>query len=157
MTITEKMIIIMIFGAWITIILLLKNCSEMVKSKKNYYKALTKKEDQPMDAISRVNITASMLKLIDTLVAIEIDNRLVVMLLLKTPYNMLQLDKDIELMSHRVFDAIKEDILSDPNLCLNVDYILQFITTQISNKFMQAMITTNVQLYAEKAENDSNN
>ena len=155
MTIMEKMIIVMIIGIWISVVLLLRSCSKMATSKKEYYNALTKKENQPLDAVSRVNITASMLKIIDTLVAIEIDNRLVSMMLLKTPYNMLQLDKDIEVMSRRVFESIKAEMFNDPNLCLNTDYILQFISTQISNKFIQTMLTTNIQLYTEKAESES--
>lgn len=156
MTLMEKMIIIMVIGIWISVIFLLRSCSKMATSKKEYYNALTEKETKPMDMISRVNITASMLKLIDTLVAIEIDNRLVAMMLIKTPYNMLQLDKDIEVMSKRVFDAINKELFDDPDLCLNQDYIFQFISTQISNKFIQTMLTTNIQLYTEKAEDDSN-
>ena len=156
MTLMEKMIIIMVIGIWLAIVILLRSCSKMATSKKEYYNALTEKETKPMDMVSRVNITASMLKLIDTLVAIEIDNRLVVMILIKNPYNMIQLDKDIEVMSKRVFDAINKELFDDPNLCLNQDYILQFISTQISNKFIQAMLTTNIQLYTEKAEDDSN-
>lgn len=156
MTLMEKMIIIMVIGIWLAIVILLRSCSKMATSKKEYYNALTEKETKPMDMVSRVNITASMLKLIDTLVAIEIDNRLIVMMLIKTPYNMLQLDKDIEVMSKRVFTAINRELFDDPNLCLNQDYILQFISTQISNKFIQAMLTTNIQLYTEKAEDDSN-
>lgn len=156
MTLMEKMIIIMVIGIWISVIFLLRSCSKMATSKKEYYNALTEKETKPMDMISRVNITASMLKLIDTLVAIEIDNRLVAMMLTKTPYNMLQLDKDIEVMSKRVFDAINKELFDDPDLCLNQDYIFQFISTQISNKFIQTMLTTNIQLYTEKAEDDSN-
>ena len=156
MTLMEKMLIIMVIGIWLAIVILLRSCSKMATSKKEYYNALTEKETKPMDMVSRVNITASMLKLIDTLVAIEIDNRLIVMMLIKTPYNMLQLDKDIEVMSKRVFTAINRELFDDPNLCLNQDYILQFISTQISNKFIQAMLTTNIQLYTEKAEDDSN-
>ena len=156
MTLMEKMIIIMVIGIWISVIFLLRSCSKMATSKKEYYNALTEKETKPIDMISRVNITASMLKLIDTLVAIEIDNRLVAMMLIKTPYNMLQLDKDIEVMSKRVFDAINKELFDDPDLCLNQDYIFQFISTQISNKFIQTMLTTNIQLYTEKAEDDSN-
>ena len=156
MTLMEKMIIIMVIGIWLAIVILLRSCSKMATSKKEYYNALTEKETKPMDMVSRVNITASMLKLIDTLVAIEIDNRMIVMMLIKTPYNMLQLDKDIEVMSKRVFTAINRELFDDPNLCLNQDYILQFISTQISNKFIQAMLTTNIQLYTEKAEDDSN-
>ena len=156
MTLMEKMIIIMVIGIWLAIVILLRSCSKMATSKKEYYNALTEKETKPIDMVSRVNITASMLKLIDTLVAIEIDNRMIVMMLIKTPYNMLQLDKDIELMAKRVFDAIDKELFDDPDLCLNPDYILQFISTQISNKFIQAMLTTNIQLYTEKAEDDSN-
>lgn len=156
MTIMEKMIIIMIIGIWISVVLLLRSCSKMLNSKREYYDSLTTKENQPLDTVSRVNITASMLKLIDTLVDIEIDNKLVAMMLIKKPYNMLQLDKDIEAMSHRVFASIKSEMFGDSNLCLNRDYILQFISTQISNKFIQAMLTTNIQLYAEKAEDESN-
>ena len=156
MTVIEKMIVLMVIGIWISVIFLIRSCSTMATSKTEYYNALIEKETKLIDMVSRVNITASMLKLIDTLVAIEIDNRLAVMTLIKAPYDMLQLAQDIELMAKRVFDAIDKELFDDPNLCLNQDYILQFISTQISNKFIQTMLTTNIQLYTEKAENDSN-
>ena len=154
MSLTEKLVLVMVVGIWICVVLLLRSCSKMASSKREYYNTLTKKENRPMDVIEKINITASMMKLIVTLVTIEIDNRLATHILLKTPYDMLRLDKDIEAISTRVFNAIKKDMYTDENLCLESNYILQFITTQVSNKFTETMVTTNMNLYASKAQNN---
>lgn len=151
----EELFIVLFVLFAIVVIFLLHAISKLMDAKRRYYDALRKKENAPDDVVTKVNVSATTMKLIETLVSIEIDSMVISLNMIKKPYDMLRLDKDAEYISQRVFKGIKPEIYRSEDQCLTEEYLLQFITTEVMNKFIQAMITMNTQLYISKAENDS--
>ena len=142
----------MIILTWVFVLFLIHKISQFMDSKKKYYNAISKKEKKSDYIVERVNSTASFLKLLDTLVTIEVDNVIIGCKLVKTPYKVLNLDRDVKQITTKVFESIKPELYSNTELCVNRDFLLSFITTQVSNKFIQSMMVNNIEIYAQNAE-----
>lgn len=140
---------LIIFGAiitWLFIIGVINSFSKMAHSKKKYYDALTKNEST-QDMVSRVSSTASFLKLMDTLISLETQSLIDSLQLIKQPYNILQLDKDIKKISEKTFNAIKKELYENDELCIESDFLLEFITTQVSTRFTEMVVSSNIGIY----------
>lgn len=144
-------IIIACILTWIFLIYLINNTANFLDSKKEYFRVLALNEKKD-DIVSRVNATAAFLKLLDTLIAIEIETLIDSLKLIKQPYNILRLDKDIKNISTKVFNSIKKELYNEDELCIASDFLLQFITTQVTNKFTEMVLNSNIGIYAANSE-----
>lgn len=91
----------------------------------------------------RVEITASFLNLIDTLIDLDISSKLIYNARLKEEYKTFNLDKDIEEISARVFEAIKSGSFTNKDLLLSDDYCLDYINKRTTTKLISATVTYN--------------
>lgn len=147
----QSLITIGVIISWLFIMGAINSISKMTHSKKKYYDALAKNEST-QGMVSRVSSTASFLKLMDTLISLEIQSLIDSLQLIKQPYNILHLDKDIRRISEKTFNAIKKELYENEELCIESDFLLEFITTQVSTRFTEMVISSNIGIYSNNEE-----
>lgn len=84
-----------------------------------------------MDVQSRLNFTKDFLEFIDGLVLSELINSKRFDLFLEKPSLDINFDNTMKEMSEEVFNAIKPELFTNPNLIMNKDYILRYITKKV--------------------------
>ena len=85
------------------------------------------------------NITDDLISLINYIIDNEIAFRVQLLSYSKTPYQLLNLDKDIQSISQLIFDNLNKDVLSETETMVKSDYIMHFIINQVTIKLAGTM------------------
>lgn len=85
------------------------------------------------------NITDDLISLINYMIDNEIAFRVQLLSYSKTPYQLLNLDKDIQSISQLIFDNLNKDVLSETETMVKSDYIMHFIINQVTIKLAGTM------------------
>ena len=79
--------------------------------------------------INQIKFSEELLKSIEKTIQIEISHELEKYEIIENnKYNPINIDKDIEILSKRVFDAYKKDIFSANNTLFTSEYLMRYIT-----------------------------
>jgi len=100
----------------------------------------------------RIGSSISLLRMVDALVEVEVDNIFSVLSTLKQRYNILTIDKDIENIARTVFDVIKEDVYNEKDLIFTDEYLMRYITNRATTLMITTTRDANVQLYVNNEE-----
>ena len=85
------------------------------------------------------DITDDLISLINYMIDNEIAFRVQLLSYSKTPYQLLNLDKDIQSISQLIFDNLNKDVLSETETMVKSDYIMHFIINQVTIKLAGTM------------------
>ena len=85
------------------------------------------------------NITDDLISLINYMIDNEIAFRVQLLSYSKTPYQLLNLDKDMQSISQLIFDNLNKDVLSETETMVKSDYIMHFIINQVTIKLAGTM------------------
>ena len=72
---------------------------------------------------------------------------------LREKYNVLNLDTDVGEISTNIYNAFNKDLFTDPNLLLNKEYMMSYITKKTSYALLVNTLTHNENL--KKLTNDT--
>lgn len=101
----------------------------------------------------RLRLTTELLKTVDSIIETRVLNMIKNLLLVETPYNMLNLSDDVEIIGKEIYNSISEDFLLTENFTLfKPDFLMNYITSQTSLFFTENAKALNLQLYASKNE-----
>lgn len=98
-----------------------------------------KKNIQKLDLGNRIDITNEFMQVIDNVIDVEIKNRLAILAIFNTRYDVLHVDKDIDIIGKAVYAAVKEDIFVEKCLIFNPEYLLNYISAETAERFMLAV------------------
>lgn len=85
------------------------------------------------------DITDDLISLINYMIDNEIAFRVQLLSYSKAPYQLLNLDKDIQSISQLIFDNLNKDVLSETETMVKSDYIMHFIINQVTIKLAGTM------------------
>lgn len=143
------------FFTWIIgflIVCLLYHIISCTKSLSKYFDA--KKEDlkTPNTITMRVGDTIYLIDLIKYLINTQIETRVSILVLTGNPYNMLNLDKDIRDIGTTVYNSIKPEIYKEKEILVQPEYLLNYISSEVSIQLSTALKTMNLSMYSENTE-----
>ena len=98
------------------------------------------------------NITDDLISLINYMIDNEIAFRVQLLSYSKTPYQLLNLDKDIQSISQLIFDNLNKDVLSETETMVKSDYIMHFIINQVTIKLAGTMREYNLNVIMDTSQ-----
>lgn len=96
---------------------------------KDYIVSKTKIQKEPMT--SRINSTTAVLSLVNELIETEISELFIGLESIKQEYKILNLDGDVEDISKTVYKALRPNTLTDEELTVTPEYIMEYINHQV--------------------------
>lgn len=106
-----------------------------------------------MQLPERIDLTNSIFDLIDSMIEDEILSFMKDRIALREKYNVLNLDTDVGEISTNIYNAFNKDLFTDPNLLLNKEYMMSYITKKTSYALLVNTLTHNENL--KKLTNDT--
>lgn len=123
---------------------LFKACRLYLKNKSIYqYNELNYKFTKQLSINQKIEVTNSILSMINNLIEIECQNTLKTFITLKQKYEYSKLSDDIPLISSNVYKALDKSIFEDPNILLTGDYLMKYITQQATVVLLGASMKFN--------------
>ena len=116
---------------------LIRNLSLLNRKKRNVNETYNVSEQEKLD------YSIGVINLINNIIDIEVNGFLKSNVVLGNPYNIINLDKDVETISTSVFNAIKSDAYVNNTILLSDTYILTYITRNVSYVFIVRALTLN--------------
>lgn len=116
---------------------LIRNLSLLNRKKRNVNEAYNVSEQEKLD------YSIGVINLINNIIDIEVNGFLKSNVVLGNPYNIINLDKDVETISTSVFNAIKSDVYVNNTILLSDTYILTYITRNVSYVLIVRALTLN--------------
>ena len=98
----------------------------------------------------RLEVTVLALQTIDTITKREVDGKVLFLHLSHMRYNMLDIDKDVEKLGNYIFNSFKREFYQNDVLLLSEDYIMKYITSQVSLLLITAMKEANIEMKTNK-------
>ena len=98
----------------------------------------------------RLEVTVLALQTIDTITKREVDGKVLFLHLSHMRYNMLDIDKDVEKLGNYIFNSFKREFYQNDVLLLSEDYIMKYITSQVSLLLITAMKEANIEMYTDE-------
>ena len=112
----------------------------------------TKKRTTTVNAdATTIGNSANLLSYIDAMIQIEVQSILQTLASVNTPYNMMKIDNDIEVIGKNVFDGLSKSMLS-MNSCFTSDYIMRYISIQTSTRLFMEAQELNSKLHLQKLQ-----
>jgi hypothetical protein len=140
------------------IINLLGNIRAYINNKSNsYYLANlknTRKDNSTLAMPDRMQLTNDVLDLIAFMINNEIMNEMKPYIILNNQYIISNIDKDVEIISKRVFNGINESLFLDPDLVLKTDYLSAFITKKTLTTMLDVATQHNISLRTPQSTGD---
>lgn len=96
-----------------------------------------------MQLPERIELTNSIFQLIDGMIESEILSTMKDHIALKEKYNTLNLDLDVGKISTIIYESFNKDLFTDPNLLLNKEYMMTYITKKTSYELLVSVLTHN--------------
>lgn len=149
--INETTVTIGIIIIFFLVVRLLVAITSYFNKKAALYVVQTKKETNPKGVLQRVELSSSFLGMIDMMIDIELTQLFSMNLIFSTPYNVLNIDKDIERIGRTIQASIKPDMFVDSDVAFDKDFIFKYITTQVSTKMMDMSKQVNHQVHMDNA------
>ena len=122
------------FMGFIYIIKSLHGLSDLLREKSNMIKAETskieKETEEPIEMSRRIDTSSRFLKLLDAMIENEIDSFFSLKEQFNIPYDVLKIDKDIQELGTKVFNAVKKDIYTNEEFVFTEDMIFNYISTR---------------------------
>ena len=125
-------------GIWIVVIVCVGLITSIISSLVSYIDMKTR-----LLSTERLDYNKELLSFIMTLVNLEIDNEVKTIVSLNASYNIANLDKDIEKVSNKVFNAIKPEVYTSNANMMTDEYLMQFITESTSRYFISTIRAIN--------------
>ena len=116
---------------------LIRNLSLLNRKKRNANETYNVSEQEKLD------YSIGVINLINNIIDIEVNGFLKSNVVLGNPYNIINLDKDVETISTSVFNAIKSDAYVNNTILLSDTYILTYITRNVSYVLIVRALTLN--------------
>lgn len=130
--------------ALIQLIELLESVTKYFKEKKKKVETETLKILEKKNPSPSFDDTDQIFAILNFIIDGEIAFRINLLSYSKTPYNLLNLDKDIKDISNTVFSQLNKEIIQNANLMVTSDYIMHYIVNQITVRLASAMHEYNV-------------
>lgn len=112
----------------------------------------TKKRATTINAdATTIGNSANLLSYIDAMIQIEVQSILQTLASVNTPYNMMKIDNDIEVIGKNVFDGLSKSMLT-MNSCFTTDYIMRYISIQTSTRLFMEAQELNTKLHLQKLQ-----
>ena len=132
--------VLKIIGIVMIIIIILCMSLSLVSSLINLINAKTDNALNKYDHyMSRLDYNKELLSFIMTITHLEVENEIKTLLSLNVQYNVVNLDRDVEKVSKKIFSAIKPEIYQSKANMLTDEYLMQFITETASRKFLETI------------------
>ena len=94
----------------------------------------------------RIDITNAIFDLIAFMIANEIYSVFKPYQTLGTPYQINKFDEDLTNISKTVFEGLKVDLFTDPNILVTKEYLMAYITKRTTSMLLDNMIMHNLQI-----------
>lgn len=130
--------------ALIQFIELLDSVTKYFKEKKKKVETETLKILEKNDSSPSFDDTDQIFSILNFIIDGEIAFRINLLSYSKTPYKLLNLDKDIKDISNTVFSQLNKEMLQNSNLMVTSDYIMHYIVNQITIRLTSSMYEYNV-------------
>ena len=98
----------------------------------------------------KISTSDDILRLVIELVDSEIEALVAPMMLTGKKYNMLNMDKDIERLSKKVWDSLKPEVYRGKQIVFTEDCIIAFIITEMTLKLSATLKQYNLAILEEK-------
>lgn len=130
----------------------LSNINDWIKARALRETELLRKEkygeDKPL--LDKIITTDKFISMINAVIDEKVEERLELMSFLNQPYNISNLDKDVSNIASEIFNIFKKECYVDKDVIVNEQWILLYITNQVSIRFTSVMKKFNSELYIEK-------
>ena len=134
---------------------LLESVTKYFKEKKKKVETETLKILEKNNSSSSFDDTDQIFSILNFIIDGAIAFRIHLLSYSKTPYNLLNLDKDIKDISNTVFSQLNKEILQNSNLMVTSDYIMHYIVNQITVRLASSMHEYNVTVSAIGGNNQN--
>lgn len=94
---------------------------------------------------------ANFLSYIDAMIQIEVQSVIQTLASVNTPYNMMKIDNDIEVIGKNVFDGLSKSMLTMDS-CFTTEYIMRYISIQTSTRLFMEAQELNGKLHLQKLQ-----
>ena len=123
----------------------------LVSAIEKFFRTKEKKiKNDPNVYGDRLEVTVLALQAIDTITKREVDGKVLFLHLSHMRYNMLDIDKDVEKLGTYIFNSFKKEFYQNDVLLLSDDYIMKYITSEVSLLFITAMKEANIEMYTDE-------
>jgi len=102
------------------------------------------------DLMSKCTATASILKIIDIIIDLEISQVIRTYTSLNAKYEINRTPDDITIISNNVYKAIKKEIYVNDDSVLTEEYLMTYITNIVTMNFIEKVRAMNSVIYDEK-------
>ena len=131
----EKFITILIY---IIGVLILLSILDIIDSISNYFKSKKAKVDfelslekeakgSQLSTLDKLTTTTDLLNMINTLITIEVSRTIDTCSMLNIKYELMNIDKDIAMISNNVFHGLESFVFDNNDVLLNNEYIMKYI------------------------------
>ena len=141
--------------ALIQFIELLDSVTKYFKEKKKKVETETLKILEKNNSSPSFDDTDQVFSILNFIIDGEIAFRINLLSYSKTPYNLLNLDKDIQDISNTVFSQLNKEMLQNSNIMVTSDYIMHYIVNQITIRLASSMHEYNVTVSAIGGNNQN--
>ena len=141
--------------ALIQFIELLDSVTKYFKEKKKKVETETLKILEKNDSSPSFDDTDQIFAILNFIIDDEIAFRINLLSYSKTPYKLLNLDKDIKDISNTVFSQLNKEMLQNSNLMVTSDYIMHYIVNQVTVRLASSMHEYNVNVIAIGGNNQN--
>lgn len=150
--------ILIIFFALLLIFEILQLINSMVKffdEKTKKTKAETLEIINNKSAKPSFDITDDLISLLNYMIDNEIQFRINLLSYSRSPYQLLNMDKDIQSISKQVFDNLNKGVLNEAEIMIKPDYIMHFIVNQVTVRLASSMRQYNLSVTMNSEESES--
>lgn len=144
----EIVLAIILFVVFVEIMNLITRISKYFENMSKKVEAETLKILQKREHNPTYEMTDDLITIINFMIDNEIQFRINLLSYSRTPYKLLNLDKDIKDISKSVFDQINKDELEKSDLLITTDYIMHYIMNQVTIRLAGAMHEYNINVAA---------
>lgn len=138
--ITRYILYFFAFLAFCYIMGMIYNISQYFKQKANYQMIINTNETNvktKMTMTERVDITLSIMNLLNVLIDNEINKTLQACARINTKYDVTRLDKDVKIIATTVFEAIKPEVFISADSIISDNFLMQHITDEVMIRLMK--------------------